>query len=81
MYINITAKELHNGVIYKISAEDNDKHSVKNVLSEEGFWRSQKNYSFIIDYKKEVPVNYIEIHASPSDSASFPSGFQISVSF
>ncbi len=81
-YINISHKKIYQGIIYEASSENDTQHSSENIIKEEGFWCTKKKNSienefFIIDYKKEIPVNNIEISTSTTGKATFPAGFRI----
>ncbi len=81
-YINISHKRIYTGIIYESSTETGSDHPIENILKEEGFWCTNiKNSTdidfFILDYGKEVPINYIEISSSPKGNVTFPDGFRI----
>ena len=80
--INISHKKLYEGTISKFSSEISHKHSITNILQENGFWRTHKSNSmiyeyFIIDYKNVVPINFIHILPSPEGKTAFPIDFRI----
>ena len=84
-YINISQKKIFEGTISDFSTELDNEHSVKNILKEKGFWCTKKSNSIsqdfvIIDYKEEIPVNFIEITTSPSGKTTFPTDFRIECS-
>jgi hypothetical protein len=84
-YTNISHKKIFEGAICDFSTELDSEHSVKNITKEKGFWSTKKSNSieqdfFIIDYKEEVPANFIQISASPSGKTTFPSDFRIELS-
>ena len=84
-YIKLSHKNIYEGIISEFSTEIDDEHSINNILKEEGFWSTKKNTSitkdfFIIDYKQEVPINFIEILPSPSGNMTFPIDFRIETS-
>ncbi|MBN2547237.1 MAG: discoidin domain-containing protein, partial [Spirochaetes bacterium] len=83
--INISHKKIHIGKIHDFSTEIDSEHSIKNIVTDKGFWCSKKSNSvlqdfFIIDYKDEVPVNFIEISTSSSGKTTFPTEFRIEAS-
>ena len=84
-YTNISHKKIFDGTINDFSTELDSEHSIKNILKEKGFWCTKKNNSisqdfFVIDYKEEQPVNFIEISTSPSGKTTFPTDFRIECS-
>jgi len=84
-FINICKKKTYKGSIAASSSRLDAGHSAEMVLSEEGYWSSQKSSSisqeyFIVDYGELIPVNYIEIAASPAGKAAFPADFRIEAS-
>ncbi|MBN2040741.1 MAG: discoidin domain-containing protein, partial [Spirochaetes bacterium] len=84
-FINISHKKFYEGTISDFSNEIDSEYSINNILKANGYWSSKKSNSisidhFIIDYKTEIPVNYIEIIPSQNDKSAFPSDFQIEFS-
>ncbi len=84
-YTNISHKKIYSGTIHDFSTELDSEHSVKNIIKEKGFWSTKKNNSIvkdfvIVDYAKEIPVNFIQVSASPSGKTAFPTDFRIEFS-
>lgn len=81
-YINISRKTSYDGKISACSSQLDNEHAVQNILKDKGFWSSQKNNSliheyFIVDYGSIVPIDAVQISASPTGKATFPSDFRI----
>ncbi len=84
-YINISLKNYYSGKIIKVSSESDKSTTAANLISEHGFWRTEKrdtnaNEFFIIDYEKQVVADYIEIYPSKNGASSFPKSFRIEYS-
>ncbi len=80
-FINICKQTLHKGSIHSSSSCDNDSSQAANILSEKGFWCTKKRSapvkeSVIIDFEKNVPIDYLLIKSSPNGSSTFPNGFR-----
>jgi hypothetical protein len=84
-YINISRKNIYTGKVFRFSSESDKSTSAANLLSEHGFWRTEKrdvsiNEFFIIDYEKPVVADFIEILPSKNGASSFPKAFRIEYS-
>lgn len=81
-YINISHKKNYKGAIHESSGESDKAHSIEFILKEDGYWRTPKRNTpqsdyFIIDYGKEITVNYIEISASRTARSSSLTNFSL----
>ena len=79
--INISHKKIPVGVVSEFSSAFDNMSSVQNLLQDDGYWCTRKcnslHYEYVsIDFKKIVPINYIEIFASPSGKTTFPYDFR-----
>jgi hypothetical protein len=81
-FINVSQKIFHKGIIHSSSSCESDLFKADNILGDRGHWCTKKRsaaikeYS-IIDFEKQVPVDYIKITASSGGSSTFPNGFRL----
>jgi hypothetical protein len=81
-FINVSQKIFHKGIIHSSSSCESDLFKADNILGDKGHWCTKKRsaaikeYS-IIDFEKQVPVDYIKITASSGGSSTFPNGFRL----
>ncbi len=81
-FINVSQKIFHKGIVHSSSSSESDLFKADNILSDKGHWCTKKRsaaikeYS-IIDFEKQVPVDYIKITASSGGSSTFPNGFRL----
>jgi len=76
-YINISHKRDHEYKIHTVSSEQHESDSVFNLLKDTGFWcsrRSDENIPeyIVLDFQKNVTIDYIEMTASPNGAKTFP---------
>jgi hypothetical protein len=76
-YINISHKRDHDCKIHAVSSEQHESHSVFNILKDTGYWCSRKSDDnipeyIVLDFQKNVTIDYIEITASPNGAKTFP---------
>jgi len=81
-FINVSQKIFHKGVIQSSSSCESDLFKAENILSDRGHWCTKKRSAAIkefaiIDFEKQVPVDYIKITASSAGSSTFPNGFRL----
>jgi len=84
-YINISNREVYDGEIIDFSSEFDQRNSVKNLLETGGLWCTKKSKIssvefFIIDYKKDITVNFIELVSALNMPETFPESFRIEIS-
>jgi len=81
-FINISQKIFYKGIIHSSSSCESELFKADNILGDKGHWCTKKRtaaikeYS-IIDFEKQVPVDYIKITASSGGSSTFPNGFRL----
>ncbi|HPS56559.1 MAG TPA: discoidin domain-containing protein [Spirochaetota bacterium] len=80
-FIDICKKRLHKGSIHASTSSENDASQAANILSDKGFWCTKKRSapikeSVIIDFEKNVPVDYLRLEASSNGTSTFPVGFR-----
>ena len=76
-YINISHKRDHDCKIHAVSSEQHESYSVFNILKDAGYWCSRKSDEnipeyIVLDFHKNVTIDYIEMAASPSGAKTFP---------
>jgi hypothetical protein len=76
-YINISHKRDHDSKIHAVSSEQHESHSVFNILKDAGYWCSRKSDDnipeyIVLDFQKNVTIDYIEMTASPNGTKTFP---------
>jgi len=81
-FINISQKIFYKGKIHSSSSCESDTFKADNMLAEKGHWCTKKRNASIkeyaiIDFEKQVPVDYIKITASSHGSSTFPNGFRL----
>ncbi len=81
-YINISKRKIYIGKIHSFSSQLKETNSIYNIVSDVGFWSSEKNSFpkaeyFIIDYENPVFINFIELLFSPNKFEFFPKDFRI----
>lgn len=79
-YLNISHKRIFTGTIHSFSSELQENTSVKNVLRDSGYWSSKKRDTpekeyFVIDYHRNIIIDYIELLPSPNGASTFPREF------
>ncbi|PKL16676.1 MAG: hypothetical protein CVV49_15005 [Spirochaetae bacterium HGW-Spirochaetae-5] len=84
-FINVSQRVFHKGIIHSSSSSESDIFKAENILGEKGHWCTKKRSAAIkeyavIDFEKQVPVDYIKITASSGGSSTFPNGFRLEVS-
>ncbi len=85
-FINVSQRAFHKGIIHSSSSSESDIFKADNILSEKGHWCTKKRTAAIkeytiIDFEKQVPVDYIKITASSGGSSTFPNGFRLETSY
>ncbi len=81
-FINVSQKIFYKGKVHSSSSCESDLFKAENILSDKGHWCTKKRsaaikeYS-IIDFEKQVPIDYIKITASSGGSSTFPNGFRL----
>jgi len=81
-FINVSQKLFHKGIIHSSSSCESDLFKADNILSDKGHWCTKKRNAAIkefsiIDFEKQVPIDYIKITASSGGSSTFPNGFRL----
>jgi len=81
-FINVSQKMFHKGIIHSSSSCESDLFKADNILSDKGHWCTKKRSAAIkeyaiIDFEKQVPVDYIKLTASTGGSSTFPNGFRL----
>ena len=81
-FINVSQKIFHQGIILSSSGSDSNLLKAENMLSDRGHWCTKKSNIAtkefaIIDFKKNVPVDYIKIAASQAGASTFPNSFRL----
>jgi len=84
-FINVSQKMFHKGIIHSSSSCESDLFKADNILGDKGHWCTKKRSAAIkeytiIDFEKQVPVDYIKITASTGGSSTFPNGFRLEAS-
>ncbi|MFC1671298.1 discoidin domain-containing protein [Spirochaetota bacterium] len=79
-YLNISHKRIFAGTIHSFSSELQEDTSVKNILKDSGYWSSKKRDKseteyFIIDYHRNIIIDYIELMPSLNGASTFPREF------
>ena len=85
-FVNISKRQFYDGIISNFSSEESDANSIKNILIESGYWKSESSHEakqefFIIDFEKIIPFDYIEMLPAPVGVAAFPRSFRIEGSY
>jgi len=83
--VNVSLRKIHGGTVSAFSSQLDEEHAASTVLADEGYWSTQKSNSIvpefvIVDYGQALPVDCVEISASPSGRAAFPHDFRVEVS-
>ncbi len=83
--VNVSLRKIHGGTVSAFSSQLDEEHAASTVLADEGYWSTQKSNSIvpefvIIDYGEALPVDCVEISASPSGRAAFPQDFRVEAS-
>ena len=65
-FINVSQRVFHKGIIHSSSSCESDIFKADNILGEKGHWCTKKRSAAIkeyaiIDFEKQVPVDYIKI--------------------
>ena len=81
-FINVSQKTFHQGIIHSSSGSDSNVLQADNMLSDKGHWCTKKSNIAtkefaIIDFKQDVPVDYIKITASQGGASTFPNSFRL----
>jgi len=81
-YINISHKRIHSATVHSFSSELNAMKSADNVLNGTGSWSTTRrdiviNEYIILDYGKNVLVDFIELAPVAGEETGFPGGFRI----
>jgi len=84
-FINVSQKIFHKGKIHSSSSFESDLFKAENIFTDKGHWCTKKRNAGIkefavIDFEKEVPVDYIKITASSGGASTFPNGFRLECS-
>ncbi len=84
-FIDISHKRDYPCTINAVSSQQNESCSAFNILKESGYWCSGKNNKntqeyFILEFQKEVVLDYIELETSPNGLATFPRDFRFEAS-
>jgi len=83
--VNVSLRTMRGGAISAFSSQLDDAHPAAAVLEDDGYWSSQKSNSMVpeyitIDYGDIVPVDRVEIDASPAGRVTFPHDFRLELS-
>ncbi len=83
--VNVSLRKIHGGTVCAFSSQLDDAHPAAAVLADDGYWSSQKSNSIVseyitIDYADALPVDCIEIGASPAGRVTFPQDFRLEAS-